>query len=187
MARTKDTTPKKLTGKVTPQAVKKLKFRAVRVCPTKLLFLQLFLIDLSAFQKGIIKQKRFRPGTVALREIRRFQKTTELLIPKLPFQRLVREIALNYKKDLRFQSSAIGALQEASEAYITGLLEDANMCAIHANRVTIQVKVRYLCSLLFSCSISFRIFDLLVEYEEIKRNCVHYTFFALIFRSKTYR
>lgn len=94
------------------------------------------------FQGGIKKAKRFRPGTVALREIRRFQKSTELLIRKLPFQRFVREIAREYKSDLRFQSSAIGALQEAAEAYLVGLLEDANMCAIHAKRITIQVKVR---------------------------------------------
>jgi hypothetical protein len=54
---------------------------------------------------------RYRPGTVALREIRRYQKSTELLIRKLPFQRLVREIAQDFKTDLRFQSAAIGALQ----------------------------------------------------------------------------
>jgi histone H3 len=81
-----------------------------------------------------------RPGTVALREIRRYQKSTELLIRKLPFQRLVREIAQDFKADLRFQSSAIGALQEASEAYLVGLFEDTNLAAIHAKRVTIQPK-----------------------------------------------
>ena len=86
------------------------------------------------------KPKRFRPGTVALREIRRFQKSTELLIRKLPFQRFVREIAQNLNPGLRFESSAIGALQEAAEAYIVGLLEDANLCAIHAKRVTIMPK-----------------------------------------------
>ena len=77
---------------------------------------------------------------VALREIRRYQKSTELLIRKLPFQRLVREIAQDFKTDLRFQSSAIGALQEASEAYLVGLFEDTNLAAIHAKRVTIQPK-----------------------------------------------
>jgi len=82
----------------------------------------------------------FRPGTVALREIRRYQKSTELLIRKLPFQRLVREIAQDFKTDLRFQSAAIGALQEASEAYLVGLFEDTNLCAIHAKRVTIMPK-----------------------------------------------
>uniref|UniRef100_A0A8C9QUP7 H3.Y histone 1 n=1 Tax=Scleropages formosus TaxID=113540 RepID=A0A8C9QUP7_SCLFO len=81
-----------------------------------------------------------RPGTVALREIRRYQKSTELLIRKLPFQRLVREIAQDFKTDLRFQGAAIGALQEASEAYLVGLFEDTNLCAIHAKRVTIMPK-----------------------------------------------
>ncbi|RLN85077.1 hypothetical protein BBJ28_00023615, partial [Nothophytophthora sp. Chile5] len=68
------------------------------------------------------------------------QKSTDLLIRKLPFQRLVREIAQDYKTDLRFQSTAILALQEASEAYLVGLFEDTNLCAIHAKRVTIMPK-----------------------------------------------
>src|SRR5271169_1331009 len=72
---------------------------------------------------GVKKPHRYRPGTVALREIRRYQKSTELLIRKLPFQRLVREIAQDFKTDLRFQSSAIGALQEAVEAYLVSLFE----------------------------------------------------------------
>ena len=76
---------------------------------------------------------------VALREIRRYQKSTELLLRK-PFQRLVREIAADIKTDLRFQSSAIGALQEAAEAYLIGVFEDANLCALHAKRVTILPK-----------------------------------------------
>ena len=88
--------------------------------------------------KSIKKPHRFRPGTVALREIRKYQKSTELLIRKLPFQRLVREIASDYKSDLRFQSSAIYALQEATEAFMVGLFEDTNLCAIHAKRVTIM-------------------------------------------------
>ena len=89
---------------------------------------------------GIKKPHRYRPGTVALREIRRYQKSTELLIRKLPFQRLVREIAQNYKVDLRFQSAAVGCLQEAAEAYLVGLFEDTNLCAIHAKRKTIMPK-----------------------------------------------
>ncbi|XP_033116239.1 histone H3-like centromeric protein CSE4 [Anneissia japonica] len=89
---------------------------------------------------GVKKPHRYRPGTVALREIRRYQKSTELLIRKLPFQRLVREIAQDFKTDLRFQSSAAMALQEASEAYLVGLFEDTNLCAIHAKRVTIMPK-----------------------------------------------
>ncbi|XP_026955402.1 uncharacterized protein [Sagmatias obliquidens] len=75
---------------------------------------------------GVKKPHRYRPGTVALREIRRYQKSTELLIRKLPFQRLVREIAQDFKTDLRFQSSAVMALQEACEAYLVGLFEDTN-------------------------------------------------------------
>ena len=89
---------------------------------------------------GVKKPHRYRPGTVALREIRRYQKSTELLIRKLPFQRLVREIAQDFKTDLRFQSSAVMALQEASEAYLVSLFEDTNLCAIHAKRVTIMPK-----------------------------------------------
>ncbi|KAL9311849.1 putative transcription factor Hap3/NF-YB family [Arabidopsis thaliana] len=72
--------------------------------------------------------------------IRKYQKSTELLIRKLPFQRLVREIAQDFKTDLRFQSHAVLALQEAAEAYLVGLFEDTNLCAIHAKRVTIMPK-----------------------------------------------
>jgi histone H3 len=89
---------------------------------------------------GVRKKRRLRPGTAALREIRKYQKSTELLIRKLPFQRLVREIAQDFKPDLRFQSFAVLALQEASEAYLIGLFEDTNLCAIHARRVTIMPK-----------------------------------------------
>lgn len=93
---------------------------------------------------GIKKPHRYRPGTVALREIRKYQKTTDLLIRKLPFQRLVREIAQSFKNDLRFQSTAILALQEAAEAYLVSLFEDTNLCAIHAKRVTIMPKDMHL-------------------------------------------
>ena len=96
---------------------------------------------------GVKKHYRYRPGTVALKQIRRYQKSTELLIRKLPFQRLVREIAADEEVirsplcgKLRFQSAAIMALQEASEAYLVGLFEDSNLCAIHAKRVTIMPK-----------------------------------------------
>ncbi len=91
-------------------------------------------------QGGVKKPHRYRPGTVALREIRKFQKSTDLLIRKLPFQRVVREIAQQFKSDLRFQSQAVLALQEATEAYLVGLFEDTNLCAIHAKRVTIMPK-----------------------------------------------
>ena len=89
---------------------------------------------------GVKKPHRYRPGTLALREIRRYQKSTDLLIRKLPFQRLVREIAQDFKTDLRFQASAVLALQESAEAYLVGLYEDTNLCAIHAKRVTIMPK-----------------------------------------------
>ena len=89
---------------------------------------------------GVKKPHRYRPGTVALREIRKYQKSTQLLIRKLPFQRLIREVAGEFKEDLRFQSHAIMALQEASEAWLIRLFEDTNRCAIHAKRVTIFPK-----------------------------------------------
>ena len=84
-------------------------------------------------------KRRYRPGTVALREIRKYQKSTELLIRKAPFQRVVREIAQDLKGEgIRFQATAVLAIQEASEAYLVGLFDDANLCAIHAKRVTIM-------------------------------------------------
>jgi histone H3 len=89
---------------------------------------------------GVKKPHRYRPGTVALREIRRYQKTTELLLRKAPFARLVREVAQDFRSELRFQSHAICALQEASEAYLVDLFGDTNLCAIHAKRVTIFPK-----------------------------------------------
>ena len=87
---------------------------------------------------GVKKPHRYRPGTVALREIRRYQKGTELLIRKLPFQRLIREIVRSFNEELRCQSTAVLCLQEAAEAYLIGLFEDTNLCAIHARRVTIM-------------------------------------------------
>jgi len=83
---------------------------------------------------------KFRPGTVALREIRKYQKSTELLLRKLPFQRLVRHIAEDCAPGYRFQSMALAALQESAEAFLTNLFEDTNLCAIHARRVTIMPK-----------------------------------------------
>ncbi|KAH0609813.1 uncharacterized protein H6S33_012359 [Morchella sextelata] len=97
--------------------------------------------------------RRWRPGTKALREIRQYQKSTDLLLRKLPFARLVREIAQDYTNAahlgglggggvdyLRWQSTAIQALQEAAEAYLVHLFEDTNLLAIHAKRVTIMQK-----------------------------------------------
>jgi len=126
MARTKQTARKSTGGKA-PR--KQLATKAARKA-------------VPAATGGIKKPHRFRPGTVALREIRRFQKSTELLIRKLPFQRLVREIIQDVSpgQGFRVQSAAVGALQEAAEAYLVGLFEDANLCAIHAKRVTIMPK-----------------------------------------------
>ena len=90
--------------------------------------------------EGKKKTHRYRPGTVTLREIRRYQKSTELLIRRLLFQRLVREIAQDYKARLNFASGAILALQEAAEAYLVGLFKDTNLCAIHAKCITIMPK-----------------------------------------------
>ncbi|KAL0244309.1 hypothetical protein GEMRC1_008393 [Eukaryota sp. GEM-RC1] len=94
--------------------------------------------------RGAVRAKkpyRYRPGTVALKEIRKYQKSTELLLRKLPFSRLVREIARDQGGDtLRFQSVALEALQEAAENYLVGLFEDSNLCVLHGKRVTLMVK-----------------------------------------------
>ena len=123
MARTKQTARKSTSAKAPKKALARKAARKT-----------------AAARGGVKRPHRFRPGTVALREIRRYQKTTDLLLRKLPFQRLVREIAGGFNNNLRFQSSAIMALQEASEAYLIGLFEDTNLCAIHAKRVTIMSK-----------------------------------------------
>eukprot|EP01087_Luapelamoeba_hula_P017421 TRINITY_DN548_c0_g1_i1.p1 TRINITY_DN548_c0_g1~~TRINITY_DN548_c0_g1_i1.p1 ORF type:complete len:144 (+),score=21.20 TRINITY_DN548_c0_g1_i1:37-468(+) len=130
MARTKQTARKSTGGKA-PRKVASKSARKSTTTPST---------SQSSGAGGVKKPHRFRPGTVALREIRRYQKSTELLLRKLPFQRLVREIAQDYKTDLRFQSAAVAALQEAAEAYLVGLFEDTNLCAIHAKRVTIMPK-----------------------------------------------
>lgn len=91
------------------------------------------------------KLRRFRPGTLALRQIRKYQKSTDLLIPKLPFRRLIRQIVNDEAPDKRIQESALEALQEASETFLVSLLEEANICALHARRVTIQPKDIRLC------------------------------------------
>ncbi len=92
---------------------------------------------------GIKRPFRYKPGSVALREIRKYQRSTELLIRKTPFQKLVREIteSVSDQKDrYRFQSSALNALQEAAETYIVELFESAQLCAIHSKRVTVMPK-----------------------------------------------
>lgn len=88
----------------------------------------------------IKKIHRYKPGTVAIREIRKYQKSSELLIRKLPFQRLVREISQDFRFDLRFQGSAVLALQEAAENYLVQIFEDTNLMALHSKRVTIMSK-----------------------------------------------
>ena len=107
MARTKQTARKSTGGKA-PR--KQLATKAAR--------------NAAPAAGGVRKPHRYRPGTVALREIRRYQKSTELLLRKLPFQRLVREIAQDFKSDLRFQSTAVLALQEVSVYYCVLLLFD---------------------------------------------------------------
>ncbi|KAB8070826.1 histone-fold-containing protein [Aspergillus leporis] len=91
------------------------------------------------------RHRRYKPGTVALKEIRKYQRSYDLLLRKLPFARLVREVALDLLPadvgaSLRWQSQAIQALQEAAEAFLVHLFEDTNLCAIHAKRVTIMQK-----------------------------------------------
>ncbi|WOL11195.1 Histone superfamily protein [Canna indica] len=124
MARMKQT-PRKSTGGLVPR-----KHLATKV------------VEKSVPMMGddVKKPHRFRPGAMVLREIRKYQKNTELLIQKLPFQHLVHVIARNFKTDLRMQNSAVVVLQHAAEAYLVGLFEDTSLCAIHAKRVTILPK-----------------------------------------------
>ncbi len=87
---------------------------------------------------GVKKPMRYRPGTVALRQIRKYQKSTDLLIRKISFQRLVREIVQNMHKELRFQSTALLALQEGAEAFLVEMFEKVNHIAIFGKRVTVM-------------------------------------------------
>ena len=118
MARTKHTARKALDGAAmrTVQASKNIAVKAPCKPPSH----------------QMQKRRRFRPGTVALREIRQYQKSTDLLIRRAPFQRVVNEIVRSFRNDLRIQAAAIKGLQEAAEAYLVGLFEDSNLCAIHA-------------------------------------------------------
>jgi len=86
------------------------------------------------------KKTRYRPGAAALKEIRKYQKSTDLLIPKSPFNKAIRAIAQTFKIDVRFTGNAVLCIQEAAESYLTGLFDDTNLCAIHAKRVTILPK-----------------------------------------------
>jgi histone H3 len=121
MARTKQNAVRKSTGGKAPRRELATKPAPTSATTTKKLY-------------------RHKPGFIALKEIRKYQGSTDLLIRKLPFQRLVREIAQDFKNDLRFQSTAILALQEAAESYLVSLFEDTNLCAIHAKRITIMPK-----------------------------------------------
>lgn len=92
---------------------------------------------------GIFPRRRYRPRNNALREIKYYQQTSDLLLRRLPFARLVREVTENYlgaDYGIKWQSHAVLALQEACEAFLIHLLEDTNLCAIHAKRVTIMQK-----------------------------------------------
>jgi len=125
MARTKQTAHKSTGGKAPRKHIAAKAARMKKAVP---------------MPGGVPKRHRYRPGTVALQQIRKYQKSTELLLRKMPFQRLVREIAQDFKTDLRFTASAVAAMQEAAEAYLIGLFEDTNLCAVHAHRVTIMPK-----------------------------------------------
>ena len=122
MARTKHTSARKTTGGKAPR--KQLAAKAAR--------------KTAAAAGGIKKSHKYRPGTVALRDIRKYQKTTELLIRRAPFLKLVREVASKHEPGVRFQQAAVTALQEAAEAYIVNVFEDTNAACIHAKRVTIM-------------------------------------------------
>ena len=157
--------------------------------------------------RKVKKTRKYQPGTVALWEIQQFQKSTELLIRKLPFSWLVHEIALEVgKSDLCFQGSAIVCLQEAAEAYLVGLMEDTNLYAIHAKQVTIMPKdIQLACHIWESISSTskllqtgkpvvcrlcrvFCLYLVLVQGRELKweknaklvRDLVHYTFLSLV-------
>ena len=123
MARTERTARKAMDGAAirTVQASKNIAVKAPHIPPHQMQ-----------------KRRRFRPGTVALREIWQYQKSTDLLIRRAPFQRVIYEVMQGFRNDLRIQAVAIKGLQEAAEAYLVGLFEDSNLCAIHAKQVTIM-------------------------------------------------
>ncbi|OSX80725.1 hypothetical protein BU14_0033s0069 [Porphyra umbilicalis] len=124
MARTKQTARRSTGGKAPASLARAAARRATKS---------------KAGGKAAVK-RRYRPRKVCLRDIRKFQRSGELLISKLPFQRLVREIAQEYTSSPRFSASAVLALHEASEAYPVGLFQDAQLCAIHGKRVTVMTK-----------------------------------------------
>lgn len=135
MVRSKQTARKSTTGNVTPREKFIVKFTGAKPSTTA-------DVQTRGFREVILQ--RHRSGVVALREIRKYQKSTKLLIHRLPFQRLVREIAMSLADGVRFQCASMMALHEASEAYLVGLFEDINLCAVHAKRVTIMPRDLYL-------------------------------------------
>ncbi len=129
---------KKAQKKVSSKAIKVLKAKKDSKLALKSPSKKISKSKLSAPAER--KKFRFKPGTVALREIKRYQKSTEALVPRAPFQRLVRSVCSDIDPNLRFQSQALVALQEASEAYLVGLFEDTNLASLHAKRVTVMKK-----------------------------------------------
>ncbi|CAL2052542.1 unnamed protein product [Caenorhabditis brenneri] len=91
--------------------------------------------------QGPVKKQRFRPGATALRDIRQYEQSTEPIIRKMPFRRIIQEIAhTNFNTMIKYQALAVDLLRQAAEEYITSLFEDANLCAHHAKRVTVMPK-----------------------------------------------
>ncbi|WIA33072.1 hypothetical protein OEZ86_006228 [Tetradesmus obliquus] len=146
MARTKQTA-RKTTGGKTSLLAKKMRQVTARKSAVASKGIKKVVATKVARKSAVkvanttVKHKRpTKRGTVALREIKKYQKSTELLLRKGPFQRLVREVCQEFKDDFRFKTDALLALQEAAEAYLVGLMEDSNLCAIHGKRVTIMPK-----------------------------------------------
>jgi histone H3 len=130
MARTKQC-PKRSTGGKAPKS----QLRTTRAGKAAAA-----VLNTRALASDPRRHRRYRPGSRALRDIRKYQRSGDLLIKKAPFQRLVRQICEGFTKGLRFQGQAILALQEASEAFLVELFEITNLLALHANRVTIMIK-----------------------------------------------
>ena len=124
MARTKQTARKGMSGAASrmTKALKNITTKAPHKPPSQ----------------QLKRKRRFRPVTVALREICQCQKSTKLLIRKAPFQQVIYEILRGIQNDLRIQAAVVGGLQEVAEAYLVGLFKDSNLCAIHAKWVTIM-------------------------------------------------
>lgn len=133
MARTKQTEKKAAASKGPKKGRKNLGGKAPRTAAAK-------SATTEDGKPKVRKPHRFKPGTVALREIRKYQKSTELLVKKLPFQRLVRELLQEHESGIRIQKTALEAVQEATEKYLIDLFHNTNLCAIHGKRVTIQPK-----------------------------------------------